>query len=175
MEQTTAGLAFPLQNLMGAYGAPEPINDGSSRRTAPPSIAPENLKAAEHLEGWVKAGYFPSDANAIEYFQMMSRFIGARVCSCSTATGNRAISDTNAAGKFGFFLMPSATEGGRHAAMSAPLTLASVKSPRTPTAAAFFLNWVATNEEARKINVAVGGSNPGGPPDLPIPAVTPAR
>jgi len=32
---------------------------------------------------------------------------------------------------------------------------------------------VATNADARKINVEVGGSNPGGPADMPIPAVTP--
>ena len=32
---------------------------------------------------------------------------------------------------------------------------------------------MATNPEARKINVAVGGSNPGGPTDLAMPAVTP--
>ncbi len=72
----TAGLAFPLQNLMGAYGAPEPINDWIFQKDGASINTPDNLEAANHLEGWVKAGYFPADANAIEYFQMMSRFIG---------------------------------------------------------------------------------------------------
>jgi raffinose/stachyose/melibiose transport system substrate-binding protein len=57
--------------------------------------------------------------------------------------------------------------------MSAPLTYGIGAKAKNADCAAFFLNWVATNEDARKINVEVGGSNPGGPPDLPIPAVTP--
>ena len=67
--------------------------------------------------------------------------------------------------------MPPVDEGGAHAAMSAPLTFGIGAKAKHTDCAAFFLDWVATNEEARKINVAVGGSNPGGPPDLPIPAV----
>ena len=66
--------------------------------------------------------------------------------------------------------MPPAEAGGKHAAMSAPLTYGIGAKAKNPDCAAFFLNWVATNEEARKINVAVGGSNPGGPADLPMPA-----
>ena len=57
--------------------------------------------------------------------------------------------------------------------MSAPLTYGIGANAKNADCAAFFLNWVATNEEARKIDVAVGGSNPGGPVDLPLPAVTP--
>jgi len=171
--KSTGGLAFPLQNLMGAYGPPEPINDWIFQKDGATINTPENLKAAEHLEGWVKAGYFPSDANAIEYFQMMSRFIGGEGLFMFDGDWESGNLDTNAAGKFGFFLMPSVTADGRHAAMSAPLTFGIGEKSKNPDCAAFFLNWVATNEEARKINVAVGGSNPGGPPDLAIPAVTP--
>ena len=57
--------------------------------------------------------------------------------------------------------------------MSAPLTYGIGAKAKNADCAAFFLNWVATNEQARRINVDVGGSNPGGPPDLPIPAVAP--
>lgn len=169
----TAGLAFPLQNLMGAYGPPEPINDWIFQKDGATINTAENLKAAEHLEGWIKAGYFPSDANAIEYFQMMSRYIGGEGLFMFNGDWESGNLDTNAAGKFGFFIMPSAEEAGRHASMSAPLTFGIGAKAANPDCAAFFLNWVATNEEARKINVAVGGSNPGGPADLPIPAVTP--
>ena len=58
--------------------------------------------------------------------------------------------------------------------MSAPLTFGVSAKAKHADCAAFFLNWVATNPKARKINVSVGGSNPGGPPNLPIPAVKPA-
>ena len=40
-----------------------------------------------------------------------------------------------------------------------------------PDCAAFFLNWVATNDVARQIDVSVGGSNPGGPADATMPSV----
>ncbi len=169
----TAGLAFPLQNLMGAYGAPEPINDWIFQKDGATINTAENLEAAEHLDAWIKAGYFPSDANAIEYFQMMSRFIGGEGLFMFNGDWESGNLDTNAAGKFGFFIMPSEEDGGRHATMSAPLTFGIAAKAANPDCAAFFLDWVATNEEARKINVAVGGSNPGGPTDLAMPAVTP--
>jgi len=169
----TAGLAFPLQNLMGAYGAPEPINDWIFQKEGATIDTPENLEAARHLDEWIKAGYFPSDANAIEYFQMMSRYMGGEGLFMFNGDWESGNLDANAPGKFGFFIMPTEEEGGRHATMSAPLTFGIAANAANPDCAAFFLDWVATNEEARKINVAVGGSNPGGPTDLPMPAVEP--
>ena len=169
----TAGLAFPLQNLMGAYGPPEPINDWIFQKDGATINTPEAFQAAEHLDGWIKAGYFPPDANAIEYFQMMSRFMGGEGLFMFNGDWESGNLDTNAKDKFGFFIMPSAEEGGRHASMSAPLSYGIGAKAANPDCAAFFLDWVATNEEARKINVAVGGSNPGGPADMAIPPVEP--
>ena len=57
--------------------------------------------------------------------------------------------------------------------MSAPLTYGIPAAAAHASCAAFFLNWAATNAAARKLNVQVGGSNPGGPATLPIPAVKP--
>jgi raffinose/stachyose/melibiose transport system substrate-binding protein len=71
-------------------------------------------------------------------------------------------------GKIGFFLMPPLKAGGKHAAMSAPLSYGIAAKAKHADCAAFFLNWVATNAKARQINVSVGGSNPGGPPNLAI-------
>lgn len=169
----TGGLAFPLQNLMGAYGAPEPINDWIFQKDGATIDTAENLKAATHLEDWIKAGYFPSDVNAIEYFQMMSRFIGGDGLFMFNGDWESGNLDTNAKDKFGFFIMPSADENGRHASMSSPLTYGIGAKAVHAECAAFFLDWVARNPEARKINVAVGGSNPGGPTDLAMPAVEP--
>ncbi|WP_200946488.1 ABC transporter substrate-binding protein [Devosia sp. Root685] len=169
----TAGLAFPLQNLMGAYGPPEPINDWIFQKDGATINTADALEAAEHLDGWIKAGYFPPDANAIEYFQMMSRFIGGEGLFMFNGDWESGNLDTNAKDKFGFFIMPSAEEGGRHASMSAPLSYGIGAKAAHADCAAFFLDWVATNEEARKINVAVGGSNPGGPADMAIPPVEP--
>ncbi len=169
----TGGLAFPLQNLMGAFGPPEPINDWIFQKDGATIDTPANQQAAAHLEEWVKAGYFTPDANAIEYAQMMGRFLGGEGLFIFNGDWESGNFDKNAPGKYGFFLMPSATEGGTHATMSAPLTFGIGAKAKNADCAAFFFDWVATNEAARKINVEVGGSNPGGPPDLPIPAVTP--
>ncbi len=168
-----AGLAFPLQNLMGAYGDPTPINDWIFQKPGATIDTPENLKAAEHLERWIKAGYFPADANSLDYGANMGKFISGTGLFLFNGDWESGNLDTQMAGNVGFFLMPPAEAGAKHAAMSAPLTYGSGAKAKNADCAAFFLNWVATNPEAREINVAVGGSNPGGPPDLPIPAVAP--
>ena len=69
--------------------------------------------------------------------------------------------------------MPPAKAGDGPAAMSAPLTYGIAANAKNADCAAFFLNWVATNDQARAIDVAVGGSNPGGPADATMPAVAP--
>jgi len=74
-------------------------------------------------------------------------------------------------GNIGFFLMPPAEAGGSPAAMSAPLTYGIAATAKHADCAAFFFNWVASNDEARQINVNIGGSNPGGPSGLTMPAV----
>jgi raffinose/stachyose/melibiose transport system substrate-binding protein len=61
--------------------------------------------------------------------------------------------------------------GGTPAAMSGPLTYGVAATAQHGDCAAFFLNWIGTNETARQINVDIGGSNPGGPAGLPMPTV----
>ena len=68
------GLAFPLQNLMAAYGPTEPINDWIFQKADATIDTPSNLTAAQHLQQWVQSGYFPKDVNAIEYTDAQSRF-----------------------------------------------------------------------------------------------------
>ena len=68
------GLAFPLQQLMAAYGPVGPINDWIFGKAGATIDTPTNLIAAQHLEEWIKAGYFPADINAIEYTDAASRF-----------------------------------------------------------------------------------------------------
>ncbi|NDU99847.1 ABC transporter substrate-binding protein [Pseudoroseicyclus tamaricis] len=165
----TAGLAFPLQNLMGVYGDPEPINAWIFQQEGATIDTPENLEAAQHLNGWIEAGYFPEDANAVDYFTMMSRFTGGEGLFMFNGDWESANLQNAMGDSVGFFLMPPNPESGRHATMSSPLTFGIGANAENPDCAAFFLDWVATNETAREINVAVGGSNPGGPADMEIP------
>ena len=165
----TGGLLFPLQQLMAIYGPPAPINNWIFQRAAANIDTASNLAAATHLDGWIKAGYFNSDANATDYPTMMSKFQhdeGLLIFDGDWESGNL---DKLMPGKVGFFLMPTLKAGAAHTAMSAPLTYGIAAKAKHPDCAAFFFNWVATNPAARKVNVSVGGSNPGGPPSLPVP------
>ena len=169
--QSGGGLAFPLQQLMAAYGPTQPINDWIFQKAGASIDTPANRTAAEHLQRWIQAGYFPPDANAIQYTDANARFRGGEGLFIFNGDWENANYDKDMAGKVGFFTFPSKDNGGPATAMSSPLTYGIGAKAKNADCAAFFLNWVATNEEARKINVAVGGSNPGGPTDLAIPAV----
>ncbi|MEV6815255.1 hypothetical protein [Micromonospora sp. NPDC051296] len=79
--------------------------------------------------------------------------------------------DKSMAGNVGFFLFPGETADAKHVAMSAPNTFGVGAKAKNADAAAFFLNWVHTNDKAREISVNVGGSHPGGPSDLALPPV----
>jgi raffinose/stachyose/melibiose transport system substrate-binding protein len=165
------GLAFPLQQLMAAYGPVGPINDWIFQKSGATIDTPSNLVAAEHLQMWIENGYFPTDINAIEYTDAAARFGKGEGVFTFNGDWQNAGYDTDLPGNVGFFLFPPAEAGGGYAAMSAPLTFGIAAKAEHPDCAAFFLNWVATNDEARKIDVSVGGSNPGGPADAMMPAV----
>jgi len=167
------GLTFPLQNLMGSFGDPGAVNDWIFQRKDASIDTPASLTASQHLEQWIKSGYFQDDINSVDYATAMSRFMGGDGLFLFNGDWESGNFDKQMAGNVGFFLMPPAEAGGKHAAMSAPLTYGIGANAKNADCAAFFLNWVATNEEARKIDVAIGGSNPGGPVDLPLPAVAP--
>jgi raffinose/stachyose/melibiose transport system substrate-binding protein len=165
----TGGLLFPLQQLMAIYGPPTPINNWIFQKPGANINTAGNLAAAQHLQQWIKADYFNSDANATDYPTMMSKFEhgdGLFMFDGDWESGNL---DKVMSGKVGFFLMPTLKAGGRHTAMSAPLTYGIARTAKHAGCAAFFFNWIATNAKARKIDVGVGGSNPGGPTNLPIP------
>ena len=166
------GLAFPLQALMASLGPTQPINDWIFQKKGATIDTPSNLVAAQHLQQWIKNGYFPPDINAIEYTDSNARFVKGEGVFTFNGDWENADYDTNLPSNVGFFLMPPAQAGGNPAAMSSPLTYGIAAKAKHADCAAFFLNWVATNPAARQIDVTVGGSNPGGPADATMPNVT---
>lgn len=169
--QSGMGLAFPLQALMASVGPVEPINDWVFQKPGATIVTPENLLAAQHLEQWIQNGYFPEDINAIEYTDANARFTQGEGVFIFNGDWQNAAYQADMAGNIGFFLMPPAEEDGAPAAMSAPLTFGIAANAVNADCAAFFLNWVASDPVAREINVMIGGSNPGGPSGLEMPAV----
>ncbi|WP_127557104.1 ABC transporter substrate-binding protein [Saccharospirillum alexandrii] len=167
----TGGLNFPLQNLMGSYSDPEAINAWIFQQEGATINTPENLEAANHLQEWIEAGYFSRDVNSVDYFNMMSRFIGGNGLVMFNGDWESANLQEQMGDNVGFFLMPPLNAGDAYATMSSPLTFGIAENAANADCAAYFLNWVATNETARQINVEVGGSNPGGPANLQLPEV----
>ncbi len=165
------GLAFPLQNLMASVGPTTPINEWIYQKEGATIDTPSNLEAAQHLQQWIEAGYFPEDVNAIEYTDSNARFAAGEGLFTFNGDWQNAGFDELAPGNVGFFLFPPAEQGAGRAAMSSPVTFGIAATAKNPDCAAFFLDWVATNPEARQINVSLAGSSPGGPSDLPIPEV----
>ena len=167
----TGGLAFPLQALMASYGQPSKINAWTFQQPAATIDTPDNLKAAEHLDKWIKAGFFAADVNSLDYSTMMSRFVGGKSLLMFNGDWESGNLDKQMPGKAGFFLLPPVDAGGKVGAMSAPLTYGIAAKAKHPACAAFFLDWIATNETARTIAVEVGGSHPMGPTDAFMPKV----
>jgi raffinose/stachyose/melibiose transport system substrate-binding protein len=165
------GLAFPLQQLMAAYGPVGPINDWIFQVPGATIDTPTNLTAAQHLQQWIENGYFPPDINAIEYTDSNARFVKGEGVFTFNGDWENADYNTNMAGNIGFFVMPPEVAGDKPAAMSGPLTFGIAANAKHADCVAFFFNWVATNPTARQIDVTVGGSNPGGPADASIPTV----
>ncbi|RAZ32875.1 ABC transporter substrate-binding protein [Microbacterium sp. SMR1] len=167
----TGGLAFPLQALMASYGEPSKINDWIFLKDDATIDTPENLEAAEHLKGWIDAGYFAPDINSMDYSQMMSRFIGGESVFIFNGDWESGNLDAQMPDNVGFFLMPPVEAGGQVGAMSAPTTYGVSAYADEPDCAAFFFDWVATNETARTIAVESGGSHPMGPADAFMPEI----
>lgn len=169
----TGGLLFPLQQLMADYGSAAQIDNWVFDKPGATIDTAANVNATAHLDQWIKDGYFNTDANAVLYPQMMSNFEAGQALLIFDGDWESGNFDQHMAGKVGFFLMPPLKAGGPQAGMSAPLTYGIAAHAKHPECTAFFLNWVATNPKARRINVEFGGSNPGGPTSLPIPKVKP--
>lgn len=167
----TGGLAFPLQALMASYGDTSKINDWVYQVPGARIDTPENLKAAEHLKKWIDAGFFADDINSMDYSMMMSRFLEGDSVFIFNGDWESGTFDSQMPGKVGFFLMPPLEEGGSFGAMSAPLTFGISSRAENADCAAFFLDWVATDETARTIAVEVGGSHPMGPVDAFMPEI----
>ncbi|MFI7078872.1 ABC transporter substrate-binding protein [Micromonospora sp. NPDC049903] len=170
--KNTAGINFPYQALQNQFGDPAPIADWIFQKPGATFDTPASLKAAQTIEKWAKAGYFPKDANAIDYTAMMGEFQKGNGLFMFNGDWESANLDKNMAGDVGFFLFPGETAEAKNVAMSAPNTFGVGARAKNADAAAFFLNWVHTNDKAREISVNVGGSHPGGPAELALPPVT---
>lgn len=163
------GVAFPFQALLNQYADPAETADWIFQKPGATIDTPAAVQAAEKIGDWAEQGYFPEDANSLDYTNMVGRFVkgeGLFMFNGDWESGNLG---TSMGDDVGFFLMPTAEEGGTPVAMGAPNTYVVPAKSEHPDEMAYFLNWIHTDEKARQI-VVDGGAAPGGPPSLPIPA-----
>ncbi|MEH0930158.1 ABC transporter substrate-binding protein [Micromonospora sp. CPCC 205558] len=171
--KNTAGINFPHQALQNQFGDPTQVADWIFQKPGATFDTPAALKATQTIQKWAQAGYFPKDANALDYAGMVGEFQKGNGLFMFNGDWESANLDKSMPGNVGFFLFPTESPGGKHVAMSAPNTFGVSAKAKNPDAAAYFLNWVHTNAKAREISVTVGGSSPGGPSDLPVPSAAP--
>lgn len=165
------GIAFPYQALLNQYGDPAAVADWIYQRPGASFATPAADRAAEHVAAWGAAGYFPPDANALDYTSMMGRFTAGDGVFMFNGDWESANLDAAMGENVGFFLFPPEIAGDPFVAMSAPGTYVVPARAKNPDAMVCFLHWVHTDEAARRIIVETTGAAPGGPSDLPIPAV----
>ena len=139
------GLAFPLQQLMAAYGPTQPINDWVFQKPGASIDTPTNLEAAQHLQQWIEAGYFPKDVNAIGYTDANARFGKGEGVFMFNGDWQDGGYDKDLAGNIGS--SPSRPHQGGTAGMSSPLTFGIAANAKHADCAAFFFDWVATNDD----------------------------
>ena len=165
------GVAFPFQALLNQYADPADIADWIFQKPDATIDTPAAVEAAQHIADWAEKGYFPSDANSLDYTNMVGRFSKGEGLFSFNGDWESANLDKAMGENVGFFLMPPAEAGNPPVAMGAPNTYVVPAKAEHPDEIVYFLNWIHTDEAARKIVVEQGGAAPGGPTSLPVPEV----
>jgi raffinose/stachyose/melibiose transport system substrate-binding protein len=165
------GINFPYQALFNQFEDPATIAAWIFQQPGATLNTPGAVRAAEYIARWAEAEYFPEDTNALDYTGMMGRFTNGEGVFMFNGDWESANLDTAMGDNVGFFLFPPEQAGDPFVAMSAPASYVIPANAQHPEKMACFLNWVHTNEAARKIIVETTGSWPGGPTELPIPPV----
>ena len=86
-----------------------PINDWIFQKPGATIDTPANLKAAQHLQQWIKAGYFAEGRQRASTTRtMMAAFIGGKGLFMFNGDWESGNLDKQMPGNVGFFLMPPA-------------------------------------------------------------------
>jgi ABC-type glycerol-3-phosphate transport system substrate-binding protein len=162
-------IAFPYQMVQNQQPGLDELKDWIYVAPDATFDLESSVTAAETIQEWAAAGYFPEDTNAIDYATMVGSFAGGEGLFMPNGDWEAGGLTANAPGEFGFELFPPAEEGAPHVAMAAPATYVVPETAEDKDEIAYFLDWIHTDETARQIVLDVTGSTPGGPADLPAP------
>lgn len=164
-----AGTPFLLQELQNSYGDAPAINDWIHEAPNATFDQPGMLAAATKLQEWTKNGIISKDALSVDYPTMMGDFQAGKALFVASGDWEAQRIVAAMGNDVGFFLMPPAKAGDKAYAMAAPTNYAIPAASKQKDVAAYFLNWVHTDEVARKMVVDLIGASPGGPVDMALP------
>lgn len=164
-----AGTPFLLQLVQEAYGDSDGISDWTVQKPGSSFDQPGMLKAAEQLQTWKADGVISKDAVAVDYPTMMADFQAGKALFVPVGDWEAQRLVAAMGDNVGFFLMPTVDAGAKQYAPAFPSNHAIPAGAANKDVAAYFLNWLHTDEKARKLIVEAIGSSPGGPTTLPAP------
>jgi raffinose/stachyose/melibiose transport system substrate-binding protein len=144
-----------LGDYMGAQGIDDVIDNvpGSNLDT------PDAVAAADLLGSWMSAGYFNSDANAIQQTQSYQEFGAGDGLFLVSGSWIESGGNFPASFNYGIMPFPPLTVGGPYVGMESNDLAFSISAKSLyPDQAAQFINWLST-PAAAKVIVTVGGGN----------------
>lgn len=164
------GGVFPYQLLLNTEMGPDKVSAWVFNAEKATIDTPESVKAAQQVEDWNTAGYFPPGINALDANGGQSLFESKKALFFPWGNWYASAVDKALPGDVGFFPMPASSSGGKPAAMSDAATSFGIPAKSTnQDAAAAFLNFLSS-DEARQIAID-NGFMPSGTADQKAPTI----
>ncbi len=165
MPAKEGGTSYIYQALLTSYEGRDAVQNWILQKDDATFVTDGALKAAEQVKNWQDAGYFSSDALALDGSTALSRFCNGEALffpsgSWYSASINDALGDDA-----GWVAFPGMNEGEESAASNAVTAFGIPANAKHKNAAAAFLNFLQS-DEARQIAVD-NGYPPIGEGDVP--------
>jgi raffinose/stachyose/melibiose transport system substrate-binding protein len=136
--------------LLGDYMGAKALNDLINRAPGSTLNTPQAIQATTVLSQWIKAGYFNSDANAIQQEASYGEFTGGKGLFMFQGSWAVPVLQPAFSGKYGLFPFPPLTASGPYTAMTSNSLAFSIPAgAANKNAAAAFLNFLTTPAAAR--------------------------
>jgi len=175
--QPSSALNYVYDTLTFNYAADagtlDDVKDWEYRVEGATFDQPAMNQAAQTLQDWQEAAYFPEDYLSLTEEDAAVRLKDGDSLFYITGDWNSGGFDASMGDDAGFFLLPPVTEGGAYGTDASAQTWGVPSKGDNPNLAAFFLNWVNTDPTARGITVSLAGNAPGGAADWEIPEAGP--
>jgi raffinose/stachyose/melibiose transport system substrate-binding protein len=157
-------VTYLFQGLMQSLGATDTVRDWVNNAEGADLDVPAAVEAAEILTSWSEQGYLAADASTTDAGTAFGRFLQGEGVFFAHGSWFAGGVD-QAAGPYGFTILPPRDADEPIATMSASNAMVIPAGAEHPNEAAAFLDWIQ-RDAGRQVIVEVGGLAPGGLGDL---------